>query len=328
MNILIITPFKENVGGVEVVTSDLVKALSKEHNVEYLTTEGHVAGKLEKIFIKVIGLPYITSKKYKNLKEKPDIVIANGEFAFGINHPKLINYFHGSYHALSHELRHSIGIKSRLALKWRTWIQELGISKRNVIAVSSFLSNVLAKRGAKKITVINNPIDLTMFKPTEVKKEHDLLFVGRYDYWGKGFDVLEKYSKFSKILVVSDNEKFDMKNVTYVHKAERAQISIIMNKSKILFYPSRFESFGQVPAEALASGLPILMRPTGIGVEIQKTIPEFIVDDFNNEELVNFKIKQFLSNYEHYSEKARTFAEENFSKETFENQWLKLVREM
>jgi glycosyltransferase involved in cell wall biosynthesis len=329
MKILIVTPFKENVGGVEVITADLASALSKEHEVEYLTTDGFNANYLEKILIKVLGLPYITSSRYKKLSSKPDLVIANGEFAFGIRHPKLINYFHGSYHAFSNELKSSISIRSRIALKWRSIIQEKGISERKIIAVSSYLSNVLKERGAKDIKIICNPLDLTMFKPSMVRKEYEFLFIGRYDYWGKGFDVLEKNPQIkNKILVISDNKNHSLSDVTYIHRPDRKAIPELMNKSKILFFPSRFESFGQVPAEALASGLPILMRETGLGVELKKHIPEFIVEDFDNNELVQNKINTLLNNYESYSQKARNFAENNFSKELYEKQWLKLVKEI
>lgn len=327
MKILIVTPHRDLVGGVEVVTEQLSQLLRKNnHQVEYLTAEDYFPTLIEKLLIKLIGKQYITMKRFRSLKEQPDIVIANGEYAFGINHDRLINYFHGSYWGLKKGLHKHLSLVSRLKLTWRGFVQEVGISSRQVVAVSTFLEDILTKRGARKIAVIQNSVDLNFFSPEISEKNTELVFVGRYDYWGKGFDVLENVCKKGhQLLVITDTKNFKAPHLTLMYKPDRKLIPGFFHQSKILIFPSRFESFGQVPAEALACGIPVLMGLTGLGWELKKSIKEFIVEDFENMQEIESKIKLILENYEHFSTRARQYAVDNFSDAVFETKWLEMI---
>lgn len=327
MKVLIVTPHRDLVGGVEVVSQQLELLLKKNnYHVEYLTTDDFYPGPFEKVLIKLIGKQYITMKRFRELKEKPDIVIANGEYALGINHKKLINYYHGSYWALKTKLKTHLTLRSRLMLTWRAFIQEIGLGSRNIVAVSSFLENILINRGARNVKVIQNSIDTNLFSPDSSDKNNELVFVGRFDYWGKGFDILERVCKKGhRLLVVTDSKNFKAPNSSLMYKPDRVLIPGILRQSKILIFPSRFEAFGQVPAEAMACGVPILMRETGLGMELKNSIKEFIVDDFNNMDEVETKIQFILDNYEFFSSRARQYALENFSTDVFERKWLEML---
>lgn len=330
MKILIITPHRQAVGGVEIVTEQLRQVLEKSgHDVSFLTTEAFVPSWADKIFIKILGPQFITYKAYKKMNRPPDLVIANGEFSFGIDHARLINYYHGSYSALLDSIKDTCGLVVKVRLWWRSIVQEWGIEKRNIIAVSDFLEALLRSKGAVHTRVIGNPIDMDIFTPRPMDKKFDLCFVGRHDHWGKGFDVLEKIcQRGHNVLVVSDKVSTEINGMSLVQATERAQVAQILNQSKIFIFPSRFESFGQSVAEALACGVPVLMRPTGLGIKLQQHIPEFVLNNFDDIDLVENRLDWINSHYEELSRRARTYAESNFSLEVFEKQWVALVQEM
>ncbi|MDO9183221.1 MAG: hypothetical protein Q7U04_12480, partial [Bacteriovorax sp.] len=118
-HVLIITPYRNLVGGVEVVTKNLADLLeSKGMVVEYLTSDNLKANSLKDIlFVKIFGLPYLTAKSFKQRadRDKIDFVICNGEFSFGIKHSNAIVYFHGSYFGLKKFNGHMLGIKNKIA---------------------------------------------------------------------------------------------------------------------------------------------------------------------------------------------------------------------
>jgi glycosyltransferase involved in cell wall biosynthesis len=90
-------------------------------------------------------------------------------------------------------------------------------------------------------------------------------------------------------------------------------------------FPSRFESFGMVMAEAMSCGIPILVHPVGIGYELKNIIPEFVIDDFSNENDLNAKIEALNNNYSHYSQLAKKYATEKFQIDTFYQKWMKVL---
>ena len=117
MRIAIITPYQSFSGGVEIVNNTLKNIFEEQgYSVVYITVEGYTCLLHDKIMTKVIGLPYITKKRFQSIENHFDIVIANGEFGFGINHPKTINLFHGSYKGLRDYLRRQYSIKQFIGL--------------------------------------------------------------------------------------------------------------------------------------------------------------------------------------------------------------------
>lgn len=328
MRILIVTPFRQNIGGVEIVTQDLVRALQTKHQVDYLTTDDFSGSVTDKAAIKIFGLPFITSQKYKKLKIKYDVVIANGEFSWGINHPRLISYFHGSYYALKENVKKGISLKAQMALSWRGFLQHLRSRNKRIVSVSDFLAAILERHGARQIKVISNPVDTNLFTPQKKEKKYDFIFVARYDYYAKGFDRLAKLLKTNQsVLIVSDSTEYKPLVGTYLHKPARERLPELYNQSRILFFPSRFESFGQVPAEAMSCGLPVLMDKTGLAIELVREIPEFIVD-FENMDDVTERAKLINSRYDEFSEKARAYALKHFSHSVFQESWLRYIEEL
>lgn len=325
MKIALITPYKNFLGGVESVNKILIEIFKKaNHQVYLVTTDDYKISFLDKIFIKFIGLPYITMKKFKKIQDTFDIVIANGEFGFGVNHPKTINLFHGSYKGLIDYLKKQYNFKQYLGLTKNAYIQKFSAKNKYVVVVSEFVKNILEKDGIKVNEVISNCIDTDKFKPINIEKNDKYIFVGSYNYYAKGFDILERLAnKGFKIDCVTN--KKPNQNLGYLGSINNEDMPKIYNQYKILIFPSRFEGMPMVPLEAMACGLPIVMNNIGLGPELKKKIPEFVVDGWDEKNFIE-KIKLIENNYEYYSKKAREYVLKYHSFNIYKEKWLNLIQ--
>ena len=137
-------------------------------------------------------------------------------------------------------------------------------------------------------------IDLDIFKPLNLKKEYDAIFVGRLEE-NKGADLFIgamaqlKTSRFYrgsatesgqspelKTLIVGDGPlltslKFKVKNLKLENQIifhgwaeDSSKIAKLMNKSMVLIMPSYNEGGPRVVLEAMACGVPILATNVGL----------------------------------------------------------------
>ena len=331
MKALIITTHRSFPGGVEQVNRTL-ETILKEWNfeVEYLTADGPSTW-FEKISSKLFSPAGVTFLRWNHLsqdrKASFDLVIANGEHALGVHHPKLLNYFHGSYLGLRGE--RSLFNKSYWTLSYLSLLQFFAARSKKVISVSLFLNSILGKQGIKVDQVLSPPVDLERFKPLNEKKLGDYLFVGSGAFYNKGFDLLEALSfKGKQITCISKTSyRTHLKFLTDIPTNE---MPAYYNRFNFFLFPSRFESLGLAPLEAMACGLPILMFNVGVGVELQKLIPEFVLDlkSQNTEEHFLERISLIEKNYEAYSLKARRFVEEYYSLDSFKVHLKKILKEL
>lgn len=251
------------------------------------------------------------------------MVIANGEYGWGINHPKMINLFHGCDKGYRDHLKQLWSKKTYLSLTRGVYIQKSSARNKYVVCVSEFIKNILEEDKVKVDQVIANSIDTELFKPNDQIKKDKYIFVGSYNYYAKGFDILENLSKKGFQIDCVTNQK-PSPGLGWLESVSNSQMPQIYKQYKMLIFPSRFEGMPMVPLEAMACGLPIIMSNVGLGPELKRIIPEFVVDNYDESEYVE-KIQHIESNYEEYAQKAREYVEQYHSFENYKKQWLELV---
>ena len=138
-------------------------------------------------------------------------------------------------------------------------------------------AHYLRSVGGRNVHRIPISIDLEAFIPrTQRAEQFTVLFVGRLHYQ-KGIDRLIRIVEFAYkryrdamrfVIVGSGPLQSDLKriasfpNVMLHASADRDTVAEFMARAHALIVPSRWETFGIVAAEALASGTPILATDT------------------------------------------------------------------
>lgn len=149
-----------------------------------------------------------------------------------------------------------------------------------VLPVSQHLKNEMLKSGVEmnRSEVLGNPVDSDLYnlRTSELNTVQRILFVGRLDEFKGAMRTLKAYHS-----IVSDNpdwkllilgagpERDEIRSYIEDHKLrervefieavfDRAQLANYYRSASFLVFPSRFESFGLVAAEAMATGLPAL----------------------------------------------------------------------
>ena len=155
-----------------------------------------------------------------------------------------------------------------------------------IVTPSAWLGGLVGLSILKKypVKVINNGIDLSVFKPTEsdFRKVHHLenrfIILGLAFFWddSKGLDVFIELSKRLpenyQIVLVGTNDEVDRmlpENILSIHRtSSREELVKIYSASDLFVNPTRDENYPTVNMEAIACGLPVLTFETGGSAEI------------------------------------------------------------
>src|SRR3989344_1652231 len=197
----------------------------------------------------------------------------------------------------------------------------------------------LIKAGVPKEKIIYIPaiyIDTDIFKPTDVQKEYDLIFVGRLEK-NKGIELLlEAENKLKvnppagggklKVLIVGDGSllaslKLENNIIFWGYAKDSQEIAELLNKSKILVMPSYNEGGPRVVVEALACGVPVLATPVGIVPDLLKNGLGGEIIDWEADDIVE-KIKGLLNDsakYNKYSQSGSEIAKQFEKKAAVKN---------
>lgn len=180
----------------------------------------------------------------------------------------------------------------KLKKKWFTGVENL-----TVVTPSRWLADLVKQSFLKDypIKVINNGIDLSVFKPTDsnfrerykVSKDK-FIVLGVAFGWGvrKGLDIFVELAKRLdgrfQIVLVGTDDKVDKQlpdNIISIHRTQnQKELAEIYTAADLFVNPTREDNFPTVNIEALACGTPVLTFRTGGAPEITDDNSGCIVD--------------------------------------------------
>jgi glycosyltransferase involved in cell wall biosynthesis len=245
-------------------------------------------------------------------------------FLFTKKRPIIVKVHHGTPNYLN-SYRGIMGVLSRIykfLLKLTLILSSKVIDLH--IAVSYRVKQELVKDyhiPQERIIVIYNGIDIERFKPRDKLFAREklglpldkriVLFVGRnieikgYDLALKVVEFLRRFIPDLMFIVVMSNQ-----NVKKIRKLEWLKVmnevspdflALLYNASDVLLFPSRYEPFGLVAVEAIASGCPAIVstnvgaldyKHSGEGYLVANSLSEYL--EYSKKILVDDKFKSEL----------------------------------
>lgn len=202
-----------------------------------------------------------------------------------------------------------------------------------IIAVGNGLKKEIEELTSRKdIKVIGNLVDLSLFNIRNIKRENDefIFFSVAFLEGEKGLDTLIKaFSmrfKNEKVRLViggdgSQREWLESiaksegieNQVTFTGALSREEVASWMNKCDAFVLPSRYETFGVVYIEALASGKPVIGTFNGGAEDIVTKDVGILVNIDNIKELSDAMDYIRKNNKEYQHDKLRKYCTEKFS---------------
>lgn len=234
------------------------------------------------------------------------------------------------------------GLKEKI-YKWLSYIfLKYDSSKAKAVRVvnQKQVPEFLIKAGVPKGKIVYLPslyIDLEVFKPLNLPKKYDLIFIGRL-VKNKGINLfLEAVKELNCGAVIvgdgplKESVKFKIKSlklkIDLIGWAEnQTEVARLLNMSKILVMPSYNEGGPRVVGEAMACGVPVLATPVGIVQDIIKDGESGGIISWNPEEIAE-KAKTLLENkleYERYKQIGGEIARQFEKNLTIKNYALKI----
>lgn len=202
-----------------------------------------------------------------------------------------------------------------------------------IIAVGNGLKKEIEElTNRKDIKVIGNLVDLSLFNIRNIKRENNefIFFSVAFLEGEKGLDTLIKaFSmrfKNEKVRLViggdgSQREWLESiaksegieNQVTFTGALSREEVASWMNKCDAFVLPSRYETFGVVYIEALASGKPVIGTFNGGAEDIVTKDVGILVNIDNIKELSDAMDYIRKNNKEYQHDKLRKYCTEKFS---------------
>lgn len=185
----------------------------------------------------------------------------------------------------------------QLKKKWFT-----GVKNMTIVTPSEWLAGLARESYLKQypIEVINNGIDLNVFKPThsnfrecyEISAEKHII-LGVSFAWGyrKGLDcfveIAEKLGEQYQIVLVGTDDEIDKNlphNIISIHRTQnQKELAEVYSAADVFVMPTREENYPTVNMEAIACGTPVVTFRTGGSPEMLDDKTGIVVEANNIE---------------------------------------------
>lgn len=214
------------------------------------------------------------------------------------------------------------------------------VSADVVVVPSIFEAQNFIKDGIKseKISIINPHSYPDVFYPIKTEEARSevgidnetkvVLFVGR-GHVRKGYDVVleavKKYPDVQFISVLSGEVGSAQKdNHFIIGDMEQSRLNLLYNAADVFFFPSRYEGFGLVSAEAMMCGKPVVAYETGMFANTGVFDDYCFVQrgDYNPDTLINLLDESLRTE----KRSPVSFARDWFSKERFDRYCARLEK--
>jgi glycosyltransferase involved in cell wall biosynthesis len=211
-------------------------------------------------------------------------------------------------------------------MRWKSSLQDRGLAAFPCIAVSRFVAETTAARGLRVSAVVENQVQDLPTETAHACAPCGVVYAGSGDYWGKGLDILEAVAA-SGVPVHTYSPAAVPGCIS--HGAVRREILLsAFPVYQMMIFPSRYESFGLVVIEALASGIPVLMRRTGVGGDLAKVLPECVLAaDAGADEWVK-AIDVILADRDRIVASGRQFAAAYLDRSRFAKNWQVTIKRL
>lgn len=218
----------------------------------------------------------------------------------------------------------------QLKKKWFT-----GVKNMTIVTPSEWLAGLARESYLKQypIEVINNGIDLNVFKPTHsnFREQYGIpgdkyIVLGVSFAWGyrKGLDcfveMAEKLGERYQIVLVGTDDEIDKnlpQNIISIHRTQnQKELAEIYSAADVFAMPTREENYPTVNMEAIACGTPVVTFDTGgspemLDEKVDRVVP---VDDVNK---MMSEIRKICENMRLSSEAFRSKAKEYIMEDRF-----------
>lgn len=286
---------------------------------------------------------------------EPDIIIAHSTIWAGYVASRLKEIHGIPFILVEHRSRFArdVAAAQEMIREWYfPFIRSSLVKADRIITVSEAIDNQLISISPgirNKISTIPNLINTDFFTLPEKKRDREpfiIISFGILEYV-KGFDILiEAFAKFSErhegeffLRIGGRGTKFrklkklakDLgvsDRVSLHGYVPREEVKREMQLANLFILPSRFEAFGVVLIEAMATGCPVISTYSGGPEFIVKESDGMLVEPENIGELVR-AMSSIYENYENYVPAAiRQDVVNNYTEEVIRDRYHQLIKEI